>query len=108
MLTLAHTKQGEANIISVEGRLELTAMGRFRDRFRELAPPGAVVVVDLSGVTHIDSSGVSGLVDLHRRTKEFFLIDPAQPVDSLLRMANLHRYFKILTRAELNRKFPPD
>lgn len=83
-------------------------MGRFQEAFKELVPPGTPVILDLGGVTHIDSSGVSGLVGLHQRTRDFFLLEPAHAVDSLLRMANLDRYFKILTRPELERKFPAD
>ena len=107
MITLAHTKQGEANIVSIEGRLELSGMGRFQEAFKELVSPGATVVIDLSAVTHIDSSGVSALVGLHQRTREFYLLEPADPVERLLRLANLNKYFKILNRAELDRRFPP-
>ncbi len=107
MLTLTHKEQGGASIVKVEGRLELTSVDRFQKTFRELVLPGSPVVLDLSAVTHVDSSGISALVSLHQRTREFYLWRPAPPLANLLVLANLNRYFKLLTDEELARKFPP-
>jgi anti-sigma B factor antagonist len=57
-------------IIAPEGELDYASVGVFRDALAsavERADPG--IVVDLSSVSFIDSSGLGALVDLHLRLR---------------------------------------
>ncbi len=57
-------------VIAPQGELDFASVGAFRDAVTEAAAraePG--VVVDLSEVSFIDSSGLGALVDLHLRLR---------------------------------------
>ncbi len=58
-------------MLSVSGEVDLATVPRLRDRLVRLATehPGAIVVVDLDGVTFIDSAGLGVLVGGHRRLR---------------------------------------
>jgi anti-sigma B factor antagonist len=57
-------------VISPEGELDFASVGAFRDALAEAAGPGeAGVLVDLSEVSFIDSSGLGALVELHNRLR---------------------------------------
>lgn len=59
------------------------------------------VILDLSGVEHIDSSGISVLVRAHqtadKQDKKLFLIRLRPNVRRIFRLSNLHKVFDIFT-----------
>jgi anti-sigma B factor antagonist len=60
----------EPLIISPEGELDFASVGGFRAALAEAAGQAeAGVVVDLSSVSFIDSSGLGALVELHARLR---------------------------------------
>lgn len=56
-------------VLDVDGELDLYTAHRLQRAVDELAL-GAGLVIDLSGVTHCDSSGLTALIAAYRRTRE--------------------------------------
>jgi len=60
----------EPTVIAPEGDLDIASVGDLRAALSDAARVGAgAVVVDLTQVTFIDSSGLGALVELHRRLR---------------------------------------
>jgi anti-sigma B factor antagonist len=60
----------EPTVIAPEGELDITSVGDLRAAMSKALREGAgAVVVDLSQVTFIDSSGLGALVELHSRLR---------------------------------------
>jgi anti-sigma B factor antagonist len=61
---------GEPIVIAPEGELDIASIGAFRDALLQAgAETSTVVVVDLSSISFIDSSGLGALVDFHHRLR---------------------------------------
>jgi anti-anti-sigma factor len=56
--------------IELVGELDLSVAGRLRDRLDALAGPGATVVLDLSKLDFIDSSGIHAIITYHRQAEQ--------------------------------------
>lgn len=57
-------------VIAPEGELDIAGVGDFRAALSDVpSDPAHGVVVDLSSVSFIDSSGLGALVDLHNRLR---------------------------------------
>ena len=56
-----------ARVIRINGDMDAAAMKAQRPMFEELADCGEDVVIDMSGVEFIDSSGVGAIVFLYKR-----------------------------------------
>jgi len=86
--------------VAVDGRLTLAdGATEFAWFLRQVLERGSRVVVDLSAVPNIDSTGlaelVCGYVAAQSRGGAIKLLRPQQRVAMLLRMAQLHRSFEI-------------
>jgi anti-anti-sigma factor len=55
--------------IELAGELDLSVAGRLSDRLDALAQPGARVVLDLSKLDFIDSSGINVIITYHRQAE---------------------------------------
>ena len=56
-------------LIAPEGELDFAQMGAFRTELTLASSQEVGIVVDLSAVSFIDSSGLGALVDLHNRLR---------------------------------------
>jgi anti-sigma B factor antagonist len=57
-------------VIASEGEIDVSTVGAFRNALSEAARAGADrLVIDLSEVTFIDSSGLGALVEAHNRLR---------------------------------------
>jgi anti-anti-sigma factor len=54
-------------VVRIRGEVDLATSPKLDVTFSQLEPPDGVVVIDLSGVTFIDSSGLNALVQLRQR-----------------------------------------
>jgi anti-sigma B factor antagonist len=61
---------GHSVVVSVTGDVDLTSSGHLREVLRDAISESDNVVVDFAGLTFIDSSGLSALVDAHRRARD--------------------------------------
>lgn len=60
----------EPTVIAPEGELDIASVGDFRAALSDAARAGdGAVIVDLSQVNFIDSSGLGALVELHSRLR---------------------------------------
>ena len=60
----------ELTVIASEGEIDVSSVGAFRGALSEAARAGADrLVIDLSDVSFIDSSGLGALLDAHNRLR---------------------------------------
>lgn len=68
LIVEVHTDQGGASVVEVVGEVDATSVEQLRPELNRLADAGRIrVILDLSGVTFLDSSGLGALVSCHRR-----------------------------------------
>jgi anti-sigma B factor antagonist len=101
-LKVSRTSFGERNVLAVSGELDLyTAPRLHHELSAALAgdePPH--VVVDMSGVSFCDSTGMNVLLAAHRsavgRGGEVMLACPRSPVRKVLQVTGLDLIFTVL------------
>ena len=91
---------GPANVLPLEGEIDLHISPRVeRSLASMIAKRPEHVVVDLSGVTFIDSSGLAVLINAMQDVKEYggklTLSGITQNVRSILEIARLDQFFLI-------------
>ena len=96
-----HTIKDEngVKIIAFEGEVDLESSGEVRKALLECVDTGASVMVDLSGVSYIDSSGVASLVEALQSAKsngtDFALVSVSEAALRVLQLARLDKVFTI-------------
>jgi len=92
-------EEGGAAVASLSGDVDLESSPRARELLLGLVGSGRNVLVDLSGVAYIDSSGVASLIEafqLARRSGTgFALVAPTPSALRVLELARLDRVFTI-------------
>jgi anti-sigma B factor antagonist len=63
-------EQSGVTVISLEGDVDVTGAPELRDLLAGTIVPGARILLDLTGVAFVDSSGVGVLVTAHRKAAE--------------------------------------
>lgn len=79
----------DLTVIASEGELDISSVGAFRNALSEAARGGADrLVIDLSEVSFIDSSGLGALVDaqnrLRRDNRQLVVVAPAGTAAAVL------------------------
>ncbi|CAA7615843.1 STAS domain-containing protein [Magnetospirillum sp. SS-4] len=91
-------------LVSLSGEVDLSHSAGLRKRLMELMFERRDVVVDLSAVTYVDSSGIAGLVEAYQMARKnntrFVLAALSDPVRRVLQLARLDRVFTITDSAE--------
>ena len=91
--------EGGAHLVRVLGDVDLETSPKLWTQLQEQLRVGSKVVVELSGVTYIDSSGVAvliqGLKHAQKRGVGYTLRAPSARVRSVLELAQLSRLFEI-------------
>jgi anti-anti-sigma factor len=95
----------DVELVAVTGELDLSNAFELRRRVETgLRSRGSAVVVDLSGVTHMDSSGLAALIDAHQAVQErrgrLALVVSSEPVRRTIEVRGLDRVFRILPTRE--------
>lgn len=96
-------------LLRLRGEIDLNTSPTLRARLLEVVEtPTSRVLVDLSGLSYMDSSGVGTLVDFKRRLDQrksaLVLFGLQSRVRSLLEITRLDRYFKIADTLEQARQ----
>jgi anti-sigma B factor antagonist len=81
-LELSVQSDGTAHVVTVAGELDLESRGGLAELLDGLRKPPQIVVLDFSGLTFVDSTGLKTLLDEHRRAREEgyeFVIAAARP-----------------------------
>jgi len=98
------SEEGDLVIVALKGDIDLEYSASARDILLDAAGKGSGVVVDLSGVTMIDSSGVAGLLEAfqsaRKRGKGFVLASIDDSVNRVLKLARLDTVFEIADDVE--------
>jgi anti-anti-sigma factor len=86
-LTITDESDGDAHTVRLVGALDVATVGRFEERLKPLqASRARRLVIDLSGLTFIDSSGVDALLRV---------ADQAKPISLVRGPAHVHRVFEL-------------
>ncbi len=99
-----HTSR-TATIVTIEGKMNGASAEESRDQLRAvILDGGARLVLDLSGVTYVDSTALSVLVSTLKLARkeggDLVLLGPTPPVRSLLEVTRLDRIFHIFEDEE--------
>lgn len=96
-------KQG-ASIVVFNGEIDLESSPAARKTLLKCFDTAANVIVDLSGVTYIDSSGVASLVEALQAAKkngsQLSLAAVSEPTRRVLELARLDRVFTIYSSVD--------
>lgn len=89
-----------ALVVRIRGEVDMRTAPRFRSLLNDYAQRAAgPVLLDLAGVTYMDSSGVGTLVsvkrELERTGRRFVLMNLQGRVRSVLEITHLDRFFRI-------------
>ena len=103
MQHVVREEQGRV-VVSFEGDVDLESSPQAREVLLEAVGSGREVLVDLSGVSYIDSSGVASLVEAlqtAKRNGSFFALAAVQGTAlRVLELARLDRVFQIFESVE--------
>ena len=93
-----------ASILSLQGDVDLESSPKARAVLLECVETGGDVIVDLSGVDYIDSSGVASLVEAYQASKKrgsrFVLASVSASAMRVLQLARLDKVFTICASVE--------
>lgn len=91
--------EGGVTVVAIDGELERSEAAVLRDLLGSLvAGPQSRVLLDLSRVTFIDSSGIAVLVGAHRRAAEAGArLGLAEPTAGVRRVLELTRTDRVLS-----------
>ena len=92
-------------VAAFEGHIDVSRAPQLRTVLEELlAEPGARVVVDLSQVPFIDSSGLGILVTAHRKADgagaAFALASPPPPLERVFQMTRTNKLLRIFATVD--------
>ncbi len=98
----------DIRLVRVRGEVDLSWSQRLRKSILDSLSSGSHVVVDLSAVTYIDSSGIAALVEgfqnARGKRQRFSLVAVSKPVIAVLELARLDRVFPIFADLDEARK----
>jgi anti-sigma B factor antagonist len=91
--------ESESSSVVLRGEIDAHSAPALAGRFETLPAGDDDVVIDMSEVTFMDSSGLRVLIDLHERlaatSRRLVIGSPSQPVTRLLEVAGLADHFAI-------------
>ena len=112
-LDITESVREEVTVLTLKGRLTLGESNLVRERISQLAAAGHhKIVVDLSGVEYIDSTGLGILVICFTSLKKvggaLKLVNPNKRNVELLLLTKLHTVFEVFTEVQdaVNSFFP--
>lgn len=80
---VSETKDGIL-ILTCEGRLNIEVSLEFKSKVKPLLKPGTRVILDMGGVTHVDSSGLGAVVSVYATARatgcQFQICNLTEPV----------------------------
>ncbi len=96
--------QGNVVTVSLTGEIDLQHSPALRHHLMDLMFAQRDVLVDLAGVSYIDSSGIACLVEAYQAARRngtrFVLVAVSAPVMRVLQLARLDKVFALAETAE--------
>jgi anti-sigma B factor antagonist len=103
-MNITSTLHNEMAVLVLDGDVDLSCSPALRKALLERTFERRDIMVDLSRVGYIDSSGIAGLVEAYQGARDngtrFILAAPSAPVLRVLRLARLDRVFTIVDSVE--------
>jgi len=97
-------KEGNLVIVALKGEVDLKYSADLRKILLDATAKAGGVVVDMSGVRMIDSSGIASLLEAfqtaRKRGKGFVLAGAGESVIKVLKLARLETVFEIVDDVE--------
>ncbi len=94
------TNRGKIKVLALSGEIDMHSSPVARGVILDLVKTGAPIVVDLSDVKYMDSSGVASLVEGLQHAKksgqDFVLAAPTGSVLGVIKLARLDKVFRIV------------
>lgn len=91
--------EGDIRVVAVTGEVDLSWSSEIRNVILEALSSQSTVMVDLSAVSYIDSSGIAALVEGYQTAKgkkiRFGLVSISDSVRAVLELARLDQVFPI-------------
>jgi anti-sigma B factor antagonist len=99
-LVLEVSTHSTRTVVTVSGEIDLATQGQLRNRLNDLVVAGQVdLVLDLSGVSFVDSTGLGALIGTRRRVHAFHgslaLVIPDESVRKVFTITGLEKVFAI-------------
>jgi anti-sigma B factor antagonist len=99
-LGLAVSTDASRTVVTVTGEIDLATQGQLRTTLNDLVVAGHVdLVLDLSGVDFVDSTGLGALIGTRRRVHAFHgslaLVIPNEAVMKVFTITGLEKVFDI-------------
>ncbi|MEM9532205.1 MAG: STAS domain-containing protein [Pseudomonadota bacterium] len=98
------TEAGGYRVVAVAGEVDLSWSSELRTAILDALSKHAAVLVDLSAVSYIDSSGIAALVEGYQTAKgknaRFGLLAISDAVKAVLELARLDQVFPIYADLE--------
>ncbi len=105
---------GDVTVVAAEGEVDVASVAALRERLVELAVEGRVhVVLDLNGVSFLDSMGLGAIIATRRKFKslggQLVLACSAPVILKLLRLTSLDKVVPLYATVDeaLAAEFPP-
>jgi anti-sigma B factor antagonist len=101
VVRITEEERGNHTILKIEGTLALGDTTRaLQERFERLSVERTgAVILDLSGLDHLDSTAigvfVGGLKRFEAQGRRFYLVNPRDRVASVFRITNLDSVFRV-------------
>lgn len=99
-MSFAVSTRGKAQVVSLSGEIDMSTAPGVRQAVLEAVRTGAPVVVEMSAVTYMDSSGIATLVEglqsARKQGSAFILAGAAGNVLGVLKLARLDKVFTIV------------
>jgi anti-sigma B factor antagonist len=93
VLTFEIERTGTTAVVRCHGQLIASAIGAFYDRIKQLIPDSKRIILDLTDVARMDSTGLGGVVRLYVSARSagcsLELINMGKQVRELLGLTNL-------------------
>jgi anti-sigma B factor antagonist len=106
MLKISTRTFGDITILDAEGRVTASdgSSTQLRSAFRDASDWSPKILVNLRGVTYMDSSGVGEIVRATAHGRQVKILHPSVHLEKLLKVTKLDRYLEIHfdERAALN------
>lgn len=103
---MTHTvsAHGKLHVLALSGEVDMHSSPAVRKVILDLVKTKSAVVVDLSAVKYMDSSGVATLVEGFQNARklghDFILAAPSGSVLGVIRLARLDKVFRIAASIE--------
>lgn len=83
------------DVLSVTGEMDLSTVPGLRAATEAVIADSGTVVLDLSGVSFMDSSGLALLLEIAGRVPSFGVLNPSRAVRRLIDMSGLQSVLKV-------------